>query len=228
VGTGSVTLNNLPATGNWTITRDPGAITTNGSGSSFQITGLPAGATYTFTVTNADGCISEMSANAVINASPIPPTPVIVQNGSNLHSNATSGNQWYNQATGLIGGATNQNYPITVNGYFYCIVTISGCSSDTSNIIHVTNASISDIEYGSKINVFPNPASDKLYVNFDQIKDLPLSIKLVNSMGQCISLTNGTERTNLFAIDVSNFSCGLYTLQLIFDNGIVNKEVIVK
>jgi hypothetical protein len=228
VGTGSVTLNGLPATGNWTITRNPGAVSTNGSGASHQITGLPASGTYTFTVTNSTGCTSGVSANVVINASPVPPTPTIVQNGNHLHSDATSGNQWYNQATGLIPGATNQDYPITVNGYFYCIVTIGGCSSDTSNILHVTNAGIADIDFGNKITVYPNPAKEKLFINFDQIKEVPGKIKIINTLGQIISEITPVSTNTLCAIDVSTFKTGLYTIQIIFNNGIVNKSVIVE
>ena len=65
VGTGTVTLNGLPA-GSWTI--NPGNIP--GSGSSTTITLSPG--SYTFTVTAA-GCESVASANVVIN--PQPSTP---------------------------------------------------------------------------------------------------------------------------------------------------------
>lgn len=54
VSTGSVVLSGLP-TGNWTI--NPGAIT--GSTASTTISGLTAGTTYNYTVTNAAGCTSD-------------------------------------------------------------------------------------------------------------------------------------------------------------------------
>lgn len=71
--TGSVVLSGLPS-GNWTI--NPGTI--SGTGASTTITGLAPAATYNFTITNADGCISAPSANVVIN--PIagtPPAPTV-------------------------------------------------------------------------------------------------------------------------------------------------------
>ena len=58
---GSVILNGLPANGSWTI--NPGNII--GNGSTFTINNLSSG-TYTFTVTNAAGCISGTSASVVI------------------------------------------------------------------------------------------------------------------------------------------------------------------
>lgn len=71
--TGSVVLSGLPASGNWIITRTPGGVLTNGTGTSTTISNLAAG-TYTFTVTNAAGCISAASSNVVINAAIAPPS----------------------------------------------------------------------------------------------------------------------------------------------------------
>ncbi|PTS88324.1 hypothetical protein DBR27_23685, partial [Flavobacterium sp. HMWF030] len=69
VATGSVVLNGLPS-GNWTI--NPGNIT--GSTASTTISGLTAGTTYNFTVTNAVGCISPASGNVVFNPQPATPS----------------------------------------------------------------------------------------------------------------------------------------------------------
>ena len=75
VATGSVTLTGLPSTGTWTVTLNPGALTTSGTGTSTTIAGLASG-TYTATVTNAAVCTSAVSANIVISAVPtqVPPT----------------------------------------------------------------------------------------------------------------------------------------------------------
>ena len=72
VATGSVVLNGLPANETWSLTRTPGGAITTGTGISSIITGLSAG-TYTYTVTNAVGCISVASANIVINSQPETP-----------------------------------------------------------------------------------------------------------------------------------------------------------
>jgi hypothetical protein len=65
LATGSVTLNSLPSKGTWTLTLNPGGVTTTGTGTSTTISGLSAG-TYTYTVTNSVGCTSLSSNNAVI------------------------------------------------------------------------------------------------------------------------------------------------------------------
>ncbi|WP_052480082.1 beta strand repeat-containing protein, partial [Flavobacterium hibernum] len=108
VATGSVVLNGLPS-GNWTI--NPGNIT--GSTASTTISGLTAGTTYNFTVTNAVGCISPASGNVVFNAQPATPSAptapanvTVCETGSSqtLTASATvpSGSSivWYDAATG--------------------------------------------------------------------------------------------------------------------------------
>jgi gliding motility-associated-like protein len=76
VATGSVVLSGLPSSGTWTLVRTPGGNVTTGSGTSTTISGLTTG-TYTYTVTNSEGCRSSSSANIVINAQPVsPPVPL--------------------------------------------------------------------------------------------------------------------------------------------------------
>ena len=74
--TGSVVLSGLPASGSWTLTRYPAEVTSTGSGASITVSNLTSG-TYNFSVTNASGCMSAQSANAVINPSPGAPVVVI-------------------------------------------------------------------------------------------------------------------------------------------------------
>lgn len=73
LSTGSILLSGLPATGSWTLTRQPDGWIHNGSGTTLTVTGLAAG-TYTFTVLNNAGCLSPPSAPVVINPQPATPT----------------------------------------------------------------------------------------------------------------------------------------------------------
>ncbi len=76
VATGDVALSGLPS-GAWTVTITPGGATVNGSGATTTITGLTAGNTYTFTVSDGT-CTSTSSTNAVINAQPTTPSSPIL------------------------------------------------------------------------------------------------------------------------------------------------------
>ncbi|MCC9018419.1 HYR domain-containing protein [Flavobacterium lipolyticum] len=163
VSTGSVVLSGLP-TGNWTITRSPGNVTTTGTGASTTITGLPASGTYTFRVTNADGCSSAASSNVVINAQPVAPVApvataatVITCNSFTANWNAAAGATSYglsvsnnsnfssHVSTNLDGrdlGNTATSYSVTglaPGTYFYRVWSYNSCTTGVvSNVIQVT------------------------------------------------------------------------------------------
>jgi gliding motility-associated-like protein len=77
LATGSVVLENLPSEGDWTITRYPGTVVTSGNGESRIITELSPGI-YNFTVSNASGCISQLSSNVIIPVQPATPAAPII------------------------------------------------------------------------------------------------------------------------------------------------------
>ena len=130
VSTGSVVLNSLPS-GSWTI--NPGNIT--GSTTSRTITGLAAGTTFNYTVTNSVGCTSGASANVVINAQPATPSaPTVgtinqptctVATGSVVLNGLPSGSWTINP--GNIAGSTTST-------------TIAGLAAETTFNYTVTNA----------------------------------------------------------------------------------------
>lgn len=92
-GLGSVVLSGLPA-GSWTITPSTGNPVTN-SGASYTFTGLNASTTYTFTVQDSKGCVSDPTVNVTMNSVPGKPvlsgaTPICV--GSTVQLNAWTDN----------------------------------------------------------------------------------------------------------------------------------------
>jgi hypothetical protein len=146
VATGSVVLNSLPATGTWTLTRSPGGTTTTGSGTSTTISGLTAG-TYTFTVTNASGCVSQASASVAINAqAATPATPVVdsvtqptssIPTGSVVLTGLPASGSWtLTRSPGAIstsGTGTNATLSLLPAGtYTFTVTNASGCNSQAS------------------------------------------------------------------------------------------------
>ena len=144
--TGSVVLNSLPATGDWTVTRNPGGQTTNGSGTSTTISGLSPG-TYTFTVTNSNGCVSAASTNVVVNAQPDTPTAPVVgaitqptcalSTGSvALSGLPATGNWTLTRMPGNItlsgSGTTRTVSAIPPGTYTFTVANAAGCISSAS------------------------------------------------------------------------------------------------
>jgi len=149
VSTGSVLFTGLPALGSWTLTRQPGGITYSGTGISTTVTGLVAGS-FSFTVTNADGCTSAPSSEITINLQPSTPTPPIpgditqptcdLPTGSVVINGLPDQGSWI--LTRFPGSIIiNESGPsYTINGlspgsYNFTVTNSSGCTSGVSSSV---------------------------------------------------------------------------------------------
>ena len=154
--TGNVVLSGLPAIGTWTLIRNPGGITATGTGTSTTVSGLSAGTTYTFTVTNSDGCTSSLSANVVINLSPATPVAPIVATitqptcstatGTVVLSGLPATGTW--TLTRNPGGITTTGTGTTTTvssltagtTYIFTVTNVAGCTSPPSASVVINAA----------------------------------------------------------------------------------------
>ena len=150
IASGSVSLSGLPA-GSWTITPSPSGTPLNSTGLSASFTGLPAGSTYTFIVTDGSGCISVASASAVINSQPLTPLapatgtitqPTCLDNTGSIELTSLPSGNWTINATP--GGATvgsGSAYTFTwlpaLSSYSYTITNDQGCTSLTATTVSI-------------------------------------------------------------------------------------------
>ena len=74
-----------------------------------------------------------------------------------------------------------------------------------------TNSSQID-NYSTKFSVFPNPATNRIYVNFEDSNASAYYIKIVNALGKTIMMLPKPDLQN--GIDISNLSSGIYFIQL--------------
>ncbi|MEI7595781.1 MAG: LamG-like jellyroll fold domain-containing protein [Bacteroidota bacterium] len=176
------------------------------SNTSGVFSGLTAG-NYSVTAKNTAGCISNASAQVIIDAQPLTPaTPQITLVGNVLHSNVSTGNQWYNQ-NGIINNATNQDYTPTINGNYYVVVSSSGCSSAPSNIINVTFTGIEATSI-AELNVYPNPANETITISGANNSIL----EIIDLIGQVVIKNKITSDKKI--INVSNLKQGTYTIKV--------------
>ncbi|MFH0867226.1 MAG: YCF48-related protein [Bacteroidota bacterium] len=171
---------------------------------------------YIVTVTDANGCTD--SDDVLITVNPIPPTPVISLAGNILTSDADSSNQWYLNDT-LIAGATDTNYTATESGNYYVIVTINGCSSDTSNIISMT-VGIDEVYFNNDFTIHPNPATCEIEISLAEKSE----IEILNIKGQLIKTINTEE--DFIRIDISGFARGMYFVKVKTEEGVEVKKFI--
>lgn len=167
---------------------------------------------YTLPAVTDANCTGTTSGSAPVAVNPIPPTPTIQVNGSELSSSGCCGNQWYRE--GLpIPGATGQSYLPLQTAHYYTIVTVDGCSSDTSNTIYFLMQGYEDASAGL-YEVSPNPARD--YIHFRAKTDDPAEgvLTLVSQSGTAVwtSRVNGLLSGSGMTIAVRQLSPGLYLL----------------
>lgn len=160
--------------------------------------------------TNDCGGGTNSSLAIIVNNKPI--TPEISINGNVLHSNAPSGNQWYDQ-NGFINDATNPDYTINANGDYFVIVTLLGCSSDSSNILQVRDLGIELFENSKTVNIYPNPVSDELIIEIKGCNE-KMNFEILNVIGQVVFKGNLVEKTS---VQTRNLEFGTYLIKL--ENG---------
>jgi hypothetical protein len=191
----------------------------NGSWLPDTINTSVSGATvYTFT---PDSGMCATTADVTIDINPAPVAPIITLNALVLQSDAAAGNKWYNQ-NGLINGDTNQICNPLIEGDYYDIVTLNGCSSDTSNIISVVFTGVQLFEHNSLITVYPNPVSDELIIETGDISKLQY-FEITNAIGQVVNKGQFINRT---IVGTRNFRPGVYILKLENGNFIEFKKII--
>ena len=110
-----------------------------------------------------------------------------------------------------------------------CTQFFSGETEDYIVTIDI-GTGIKNVTNSSSLNVAPNPANESININFvNQIAD-DTQLKMYTTNGQLIFHENlnqfvGNYRKNL---DVTNYPKGIYFIQMITNNNVVTKKVVIK
>lgn len=173
-----------------------------------------------FTLTASSG-LSNAEAELIAGLAPSPQTPVIIQQGDLLVSDVAEGNQWYN-SNGAIDGAIFQTYKPLVSGFYHVVITTPyGCVSSPSNEIYMNVISVPFIEAESSLNVYPNPFSNKLYIDFNLIKSSNVKISLISLLGKEVSVlyqqSGAASGQYNLKLETTNLKSGVYFLK--FETG---------
>ncbi len=164
---------------------------------------------YTITAIDDANCSGTSYGTAIVRKYPIPATPEITINVYELISSSCCGNQWYMNGA-AIPGETGQTYHATVSGLYFVIVTLNGCSSDTSEVVDLV-VGIGESSAGS-FNYYPNPARKSVNIQTTGKKNIPLKVTLFSVNGIIIKEYYFNEVENLFSINISDLASGLYFL----------------
>ena len=134
--------------------------------------------------------------------------------GGSLMSDATSGNQWYEQTNGIINGANSQNYTPTATGDYYCLVTDAHGCITTSNTVHFISVGIDDQTSNTGISIYPNPTDGLVNITFGKVIKKG-EIFIEDELGQKIyenSISQASHSVKVF--DFRAFAVGVYFINI--------------
>lgn len=102
----------------------------------------------------------------------------------------------------------------TLNGVHTnrCIKYLQGLTVDTCSIMYTE---INEIANSNAIVLYPNPATNKITLEFNLSTTQNFTIEIKNILGQTVKKTNSLSRgNNIVEIDISELPKGLYFVQL--------------
>ena len=229
VGAGTVTVNPLPTkptvtsiivcdgqsgtistpSGNYTYTWTvpSGVLSPNTSTNSF--TTSKAGI-YSVTLTNSNGCISEVGSGT-LSIQQIPNSPIITRDNAGFLLSGSIGTTWFKD--GIAIADTSQKYKPVSPGSYTAKVTLNGCTSTSSNPYYYLVTDLINLSEEEYIKISPNPFIGFLNLEFKLKNYQKLNVQVINvSNGNIVYSVNdifsGTK------LQLSNISAGIYVVRV--------------
>jgi len=176
-----------------------------------------------------NSCGDGNSSELYVATGPVPTTPVITLAYSTLTSDAPAGNQWYYEGS-LIPGATSPTYNATEIGWYWDVVTLSGCSSDTSNHIYVPSVGIASPVNSFSAEILPNPNQGTFTVALRCILPASMTLNLFDMKGVCLfqSLAIPVNGETNYQVNMQNVTPGIYALVITCQEFSLVKKVVIR
>jgi len=219
------------------------------AGAGAYVWSVPAGATIVsgfstntitvdFSAVAVSGAITVSGNNLCGNGTPssldvtvngIPPKPLITLTNITLHSNAPNGNQWYWDGT-AVPGATGATYLVPINnpGWYWTVVTLNGCPSDSSNRIYVLTEGVNENNMLS-FNISPVPNDGRFTVTIAGQGTMVLDLKVYNTPGVLVFEKKEIRISGTAEIPVNlgNVANGVYSVVLHAEGSTIVRKVLV-
>lgn len=162
---------------------------------------------YVVTGTDVNGCTGTTSLNVVVNPMP---TPVITQSGTTLSTTQSFVTyQWFENGN-PIASATSQQYSPTVNGIYSVQVTNSyGCDAMSAPYTYLT-VETNQVKEPESIVVYPNPASDELFIKINHTIDV---LSVYDMQGSLMYEQRQPEQ--VLQIPIKQWPTGMYRIKVI-------------
>ena len=166
-----------------------------------------------------EGCIS---SRAALHITTTPTQPIVTQNGTQLTSSASTGNQWYFNGN-LLSGQTSQTLVISQVGLYSVSVTSGGCTASGS--LNVTVIGIDQLQQAG-IAVFPNPVGDKITIRFDNVVKNNMELRLTDAAGALVFERKQMSNVSTVDVDTKKIAPGTYLLEIKLSEGVYRKTLV--
>ncbi len=208
---GSTTnLSNSTTNGVWT-SGTPAIATIGTTGT---VTGLTAGAsTISYTVSNASGCVTAVTAPVTVKA--LPAKPTVNWNGTDLSTTSTATSLQWLLNNVSVSGATLASYkPIAIGLYKIQATNTDGCkiASDSFNLVVTAINNPATANISNPATLIPNPASTMLLVKFNEAPLYTMNMQLLTNGGLLIKSVKTKNR--ITAIPISELPAGNYFIKI--------------
>jgi len=182
---------------------------------------------YSVNITNNYGC-SKVAGPISVVVYPLPPVPVISQNGDTLISSSVTGNQWYLDSN-LILGVTFHKYIDLVSGSYTVTTTdTNGCSATSVPYNYMYSGIEKDNSFAGGIYIYPNPAQSTFNIQIRGNNLQQWEVSLSDILGHGIaSFTTGKSEFTINANDY-NMRSGVYLLTIHSGSNVFNAKLVVE
>ena len=103
---------------------------------------------------------------------------------------------------------------------------------DAIQLIGENSLAIQKTENQNTCTIYPNPASDKVYIDFSLSKPSTIGIRVVNMHGQVILQKNDHQKltvgNHVHEISVGHLKPGVYFVRIKIDDGVMIKKIIIE
>lgn len=189
------------------------------TGSTTQSINVSESGSYTVLVQDINGCTDSTFYLSPIDVNVISPLPQISISGNTFTStNSFVSYQWYRivgpgSSPIAIPGATNQSYTAQESGIYYLVVTDeTGCTGESFEIEH-TFVGLEFSNIIDRISLYPNPIVDRLVIDIELSRTIPLSLSLLNTQGQVVLKKEFEPQSQISeTIELETLSNGIYLL----------------
>lgn len=202
------------------------------TGATTQTIDVTETGTYSVTVTNpTSGCAVTDEITVTVNYTPDASFTYTTAGLTATFTNTSTDGASYSWSFGDGGTSTTMNpsHTYAVAGAYTVTLTVSNpCGTDFySEVIEIGNA-ITDIDLNEAVTVTPNPTADFTNVMISLPVSMDIRLEMVNELGQTVWATNTTNMSvATYTIDMTGFAAGVYQLQVIGDQAVATKQVVL-